>query len=73
MFFDWNGNGSKDDLFDDMMDLHMLNEMDKRSKGSDGGNNNQGCCGGNCLVMLVTLSFWAPVVLILNAVGIIKV
>ena len=58
-----------DDLFDDMMDLHMLDEM---SKSSGESNNNQECCGGTCILMLITLSLWPTVTLILNAAGIIK-
>ena len=61
-----------DDLFDDMMDLHMLDEMSKNSKSAGGSNNNQECCGGICILMPITLPLWAPVALILNAAEIIK-
>ena len=61
-----------DDLFDDMMDLHMLDEMSKSSKSSGESNNNQECCGETCILMPITLPLWASVTLILNAAGIIK-
>lgn len=32
MFFDWNGNGEDDDLFDDMLDLALLDEMENDNK-----------------------------------------
>lgn len=50
MFFDWNGNGRKDDLFDDYMDYQMF----KHVTGSDSGSNNgRGCYGTCCLYMLL--------------------
>ncbi|GEM_PF-3942468 len=71
-FLDWNGNGSKNDLMDNLMDMHMLDEMDKGSNGSRR-NNNNGCCGGTCLMVMIMIPVWAPVALIMNALGIIKV
>ena len=53
--------------------LHMLNEINKSSKSSGSGGNSQGCCGGTCLVIIVTLLLWAPFALVLNAIGVIKV
>lgn len=70
MFTDWDGNGSNHDLFDDMMDLNVVNETN-RSRKSAGGNK-QGGCGGSCLVMLITFPLWVPVALIMNAMGLVK-
>lgn len=49
MFFDWNGNGRKDDLFDDYMDYQMF----KHATEGSGSNSGRGCCGTCCLYMLL--------------------
>lgn len=50
MFFDWNGNGRKDDLFDDYMDYQMFRHVTEEDKNS---NNGRGCCGTCCLYMIL--------------------
>ena len=35
MFIDWNGNGKKDDLFDDMMDMDMIYQIEKEDERND--------------------------------------
>lgn len=49
MFFDWNGNGRRDDLFDDFMDYQMIRHVTENDRGSQG----RGCCGTCCLYMLL--------------------
>lgn len=73
MFHDWNGNGRKDDAFDNLMDWHIMNEATKRNNGGGGGGNNGGCCGGLFMLLLVTIPLWAPVALILSAAGVIDI
>ncbi len=58
MFFDWNGNGRKDDTFDNFMDLTMMDQMEKEEKKrrEESSENNT----GRCLLALAVL----PVALI---------
>lgn len=58
MFFDWNGNGRKDDSFDNMMDFMMLSEMEKDEKKRKDSTPEKST--GSCLLALVLL----PAVLI---------
>lgn len=53
MFFDWNGNGRKDDSFDNMMDFMMLSEMEKDEKKRKDSNPEKST--GSCLLALVLL------------------
>jgi hypothetical protein len=66
MFIDWNGNGKKDDLFDDMMDMDMIYQIEKEDERKKGGSS-------SCLILLITLPVWAPVALIMKAVGNIRI
>lgn len=72
MFCDWNGNGKKDDMFDDSIDWYIMNEENENNSNGKGGCCG-GCCGGLFLLLLVTLPVWAPVALTLNAAGIIEI
>ena len=36
MFFDWNGNGRKDDMFDNYMDYMMINDILDTDDDKDG-------------------------------------
>lgn len=71
MFFDWNGNGEDDDLFDDMLDLALLDEMENDNKISSSNNGSRN--SGSCLAMLITMPIWIPLTLILTFLGVIKV
>ncbi len=45
MFFDWNGNGKKNDAFDDAMDFMLFEEtVADDDKGGDGGSGKRGGC-----------------------------
>lgn len=63
MFFDWNGNGRKDDSFDNMMDFMMLSEMEKDEKKRRQGEDSNSS-GGGCLMMLIGMPLWLPAALV---------
>lgn len=53
MFFDWNGNGRKDDSFDNFMDLTMMDQMEEEEKKKQGSTPEKDT--GSCLLALVML------------------
>lgn len=53
MFFDWNGNGRKDDSFDNFMDLSMLDQLEEEEQKRKDSNSEKNT--GSCLLALVLL------------------
>lgn len=53
MFFEWNGNGRKDNSFDNFMDLTMLDQLEEEEQKRKKSNPEKNT--GSCLLALIML------------------